>query len=220
MTDYLTILNALIAEAGGKQAAVAKHLGVNQSSISRWVNGGKIDVDNREKIMEMALDKGIVTDPLSSSPPDRNSIPEIDVIGGLGGGGIASAEVISTNGITFSKDVVRDHWRIPDWALARMGVKASHVAAFPVRGDSMEPTIDDGDIAFFDTRHRVPSPPGIYALADEFGGVVVKRLEVISRPGDELAQIQISSDNERHATRQLTLDEITIIGRFIGRFTT
>lgn len=220
MTDYMALLKALVENAGGKQTPVAERIGVNQSSISRWMNGGKIDADNREKIKQLASEVGLYSPMESAVPPDLNSIPEIDVIGGLGGGGIASAEVTSKNGITFSKDVVRDHWRIPDWALARMGVKASHVAAFPVRGDSMEPTIDDGDIAFFDTRHRVPSPPGIYALADEFGGVVVKRLEVISRPGEELIQIQISSDNERHATRQLTLDEIAIIGRFIGRFTT
>lgn len=83
----------------------------------------------------------------------------------------------------------------------------------------MTPTIEDGDVIFVDTRHRVPSPPGIYALADEFGGVVVKRLEVTSRPGDEMIRVQISSDNPRHSTRELTLDEIQIVGRYIGRFT-
>jgi phage repressor protein C with HTH and peptisase S24 domain len=83
----------------------------------------------------------------------------------------------------------------------------------------MTPTIEDGDVVFVDTRHRVPSPPGIYALADEFGGVVVKRLEVTSRPGDEMITVQISSDNPRHSTRELNLDEIQIVGRYIGRFT-
>jgi phage repressor protein C with HTH and peptisase S24 domain len=100
-----------------------------------------------------------------------------------------------------------------------MGVRPQHVAAFPSRGDSMTPTIEDGDVVFVDTRHRVPSPPGIYALADEFGGVVVKRLEVTSRPGDEMIKVQISSDNPRHTTRELNLDEIQIVGRYIGRFT-
>jgi hypothetical protein len=32
--------------------------------------------------------------------------------------------------------------------------------------------------------------------------------------------VRISSDNPRHITRELTLDEIQIIGRYIGRFTT
>jgi transcriptional regulator with XRE-family HTH domain len=146
-------------------------------------------------------------------------IPEIDLVAGLGGGGLSIVENTSKNGITFHKEAVRDHWRLPDWMLSRMNVRANHVAAFPSQGDSMTPTIDDGDVVFIDTRHRVPSPPGIYALADEFGGVIVKRLEVTSRPGDEIITVQISSDNPRHTTRELTLDEIQIIGRYIGRFT-
>lgn len=159
--------------------------------------------------------------PMSQKGTDGPSqdIPEIDLIAGLGGGGLAALEVSSQNGISFAREAVRDHWRLPDWMLGRMGVRPQHVAAFPSRGDSMTPTIDDGDVIFVDTRHRVPSPPGIYALADEFGGVVVKRLEVTSRPGDEMIKVQISSDNPRHMTRELTLDEIQIVGRYIGRFT-
>ncbi|MGO7779450.1 S24 family peptidase [Rhizobium ruizarguesonis] len=157
--------------------------------------------------------------PEPSEQPSGKDIPEIDLIAGLGGGGMAIVENTSRNGITFHKEAVRDHWRLPQWMLVRMGVQAPHVAAFPSRGDSMTPTIEDGDVVFIDTRHRVPSPPGVYALADEFGGVVVKRLEVTSSPGAETITVQISSDNPRHMTRILNLDEIQIIGRYIGRFT-
>lgn len=148
-----------------------------------------------------------------------NFIPEIDLVAGLGGGGLSTIEQTSHNGISFAKEAVRDHWRLPDWMLARMGVQAPHIACFPSQGDSMLPTIGDGDVVFVDTRHRVPSPPGIYALADEFGGVIVKRLEVTSRPGDDVITVQIASDNPRHGTRELTLGEIQIVGRYIGRFT-
>ena len=83
----------------------------------------------------------------------------------------------------------------------------------------MFPTIVDGDVVFADTRHQVPSPPGVYVLADQFGGVIIKRLEVISRPSDETVVVRISSDNSKHRDQELTLDEITIIGRYVGRFT-
>jgi phage repressor protein C with HTH and peptisase S24 domain len=146
-------------------------------------------------------------------------IPEIDLVAGLGGGGLAASEVTTQNGITFHQEVVRDHWRLPDWTLNRMNVRPQHVAAFPAQGDSMDPTIGDGDVVFIDTRHRVPSPPGIYALADQWGGVVVKRLEVTSRPGDEVVTVRVSSDNPKHNPSEFTLDEIQIIGRYIGRFT-
>jgi len=135
------------------------------------------------------------------------------------GGGLAALEVSSHNGITFAREVIRDHRRLPDWMLARFGIHASSLACFPAQGESMAPTIADGQVVFIDTRHRVPSPPGIYALSDEFGGVVLKRLEVISRPGDDDISLRISSDNPRHATRELLLSEIAIIGRYIGRFT-
>jgi len=59
----------------------------------------------------------------------------------------------------------------------------------------------------------------VYVLADQFGGVIVKRLEVISKPSDEDVLVRISSDNPKHTALELTLDEITIIGRYVGRFT-
>lgn len=148
------------------------------------------------------------------------SIPEIDLVAGLGGGGLATLENTTRNGITFARESIRDYWNLPDRVLGRLGLQPASTACFPVQGDSMHPTLCDGDVVFIDTRHRVPSPPGVYALADEFGGVVVKRLEVVSRPGEEPINVRVTSDNPRHSDRELTLDEIHIIGRYVGRFTT
>lgn len=150
----------------------------------------------------------------------RNQIPDIDLRGGLGGGGIAMVEqAAGANGITFAREVVRDFWRLPDWIAGRINARPQQVASFPVKGDSMAPTLDDGDAIFVDTSHRVPSPPGIYALADEFGEVIVKRLEVISKPSDDVVTVRVISDNQRHGPRELPLSEISIIGRYVGRFT-
>ncbi|MFC3163090.1 S24 family peptidase [Ciceribacter thiooxidans] len=146
-------------------------------------------------------------------------IPEIDLVAGLGGGGVATLEQSSENGVTFAREAIRDYWRLPEWLMNRLSIRHGALACFPAQGDSMAPTISDGDVVFIDTRHRVPSPPGIYALADEFGGVVVKRLEVTSRPGADVITVKISSDNPRHGERELTLDEIHILGRYLGRFT-
>lgn len=152
-----------------------------------------------------------------SSSADHSEIPEIDLVAGMGGGGLSSTSITSKNGITFSSENVRSSWVIPEWALQKMHVKANNVACFPCQGDSMEPSISDGDVVFIDTRHRVPSPPGIYALTDEFGGIVVKRLEVISGPKEELVRVRISSDNSRYLDKELNLDEIFIVGRYICR---
>lgn len=153
------------------------------------------------------------------APASSGTIDEIDVTAGLGGGGLSIIENTTENGITFHREAVRDVWRLPEWMLSRFNAQPQHIKAFPSRGDSMLPTINDGDVVFVDTRHRVPSPPGIYCLADEFGGVIVKRLEVISRPQEDPVMVRVSSDNTRHRDRELTLDEIQIIGMYVGRFT-
>lgn len=150
--------------------------------------------------------------------PD-GTIAQVDVTAGLGGGGITTIldGVQQVNGLTFSADAVSDYWRLPDQALARVGARPKNIAAVPCQGDSMSPTIADGDVVFIDLRHRVPSPPGVYALADEFGGIIIKRLEVIDTIDDD-ALVRVSSDNPRHSTRERRLSEIQIVGRYIGKF--
>ena len=149
--------------------------------------------------------------------PD-NTIPEIDVRAGMGGGGYMSGELVATDsyGNTYSAHPVADYWRIPAHALGRYNPQ--NIAVFPCQGDSMFPTINDGDFVFADITHKIPSPPGVYVLADEFGGIVVKRLEVVSSRGDDICIVRVISDNPHHSPRDLPLDELTIIGRYIGRF--
>jgi transcriptional regulator with XRE-family HTH domain len=200
-------------------------LGKNHAYVQQYIKRG-IPTELRPKDLQKLAELLDLEEELLGDEPHRKhvvpvveNIDEIDVTAGLGGGGLSIIENTTANGITFHKEAVRDVWRLPEWMLSRFNARPQHIKAFPSQGDSMLPTINDGDVVFIDTRHRVPSPPGVYALADEFGGVVIKRLEVISRPGDEMITVQISSDNPRHSTRTLTLDEIQIIGRYIGRFT-
>lgn len=204
---------------------LSEALGKNHAYVQQYIKRGipsELKEKDLRKLAELLdLEEELLGAPTSTPNKEEGegNIDEIDVTAGLGGGGLSIIENTTRNGITFHKEAVRDVWRLPEWMLSRFNARPQHIKAFPSQGDSMLPTIDDGDVVFVDTRHRVPSPPGIYALADEFGGVVVKRLEVVSRPGDEIITVQVSSDNPRHTTRTLTIDEIQIIGRYIGRFT-
>ncbi|GHA26541.1 hypothetical protein GCM10007989_22920 [Devosia pacifica] len=114
---------------------------------------------------------------------------------------------------------VTDYWRVPPVILMALGgVPPTNIALVPIQGDSMVPTLLDGDVAVIDTRHRLPSPDGIYALNDAFGGIVVKRLEVIANADDKFPMVQVISDNPKYEPRHLYLDEIQVVGRVLRKF--
>jgi hypothetical protein len=152
------------------------------------------------------------------TPEDGSA--QLDVTAGMGAGGltIVSDGVPGKHGMTFAAEHVRDYWRLPPQVLAALGLRAPDVTIIPVQGDSMETTLSEGDFVFVDTRHRIPSPDGVYALSDEFGGIVVKRLEMASGPRSEDPIVRIISDNPRHAPKERPLSDVYIIGRVLRRF--
>jgi transcriptional regulator with XRE-family HTH domain len=233
----------ILAVDGWTQARLAGEIGVSQPTVARWAKGADPEGPNRDKLRDIharvvkrpALVKSF--DPDAPDAPDRDdemtvgehtgaqgvpsgSIPQIDVTAGMGGGGITIVRdgVAGKGGMTFSAEVVRDFWRIPTEVLRSVGASPDFLAVLPVQGDSMQPTLHDGEWVVADTRHRWPSPDGIYALNDAFGGVVVKRLEVISKPSDEVQRVKVISDNARHAPKEWDFEELRIIGRVIWRF--
>jgi phage repressor protein C with HTH and peptisase S24 domain len=78
-------------------------------------------------------------------------------------------------------------------------------------GDSMAPTIMSGDRVIIDTGHKTPTPDGLYAIRDTFECIVVKRLQLIrsSRP----TRVKIISDNPNHATEEVPLSELEVVGK-------
>jgi phage repressor protein C with HTH and peptisase S24 domain len=79
-----------------------------------------------------------------------------------------------------------------------------------VEGDSMTPTLVDGDIVLVDTARKIPTPPGIFVLHDGMG-LVAKRLEHI--PQSDPPRVRIISDNSFYQPYECTADEVNIIGR-------
>ncbi len=82
-----------------------------------------------------------------------------------------------------------------------------------VEGDSMTPTLIDGDIVLVDTGRRPPSPPGIFVLHDDEGndsGLVAKRLEHILN--SDPPRVKIVSDNDSYAPYERLIEEMNIIG--------
>jgi transcriptional regulator with XRE-family HTH domain len=99
----------------------------------------------------------------------------------------------------------------PTFVREQLHSSAERLLVLGVSGDSMAPTITTGDRVIIDTGHKSPSPDGLYAVRDAFEGIVVKRLQLLrsARP----PRVKIISDNSNHATEEVPLNELEIVGK-------
>jgi phage repressor protein C with HTH and peptisase S24 domain len=77
----------------------------------------------------------------------------------------------------------------------------------------MAPTLTTGDRVIIDTGHKSPTPDGLYAIRDTFEGIVVKRLQMVRSA--QPARVKIISDNPNHATEEVQLSELEIVGKVL-----
>lgn len=146
---------------------------------------------------------------------------QLDVTAGMGAGGmtIVAPGIPGKSGMTFHAEVISDYWRVPPVILSSMGnAKPADITFIPCQGDSMAPTLVEGDVVVVDTRHGWPSPDGIYAILDQFGGIIVKRLELREAIGDGPVLVAVISDNPRHREKIMAVDEVKIVGRVLRKF--
>src|SRR5690606_8192901 len=126
--------------------------------------------------------------------------PSVEVKESMGGGKLDADEVEHGVHYQFRR------WWIPP----RLRAKQAKLRIMHGEGDSMMPTLHDGDVVLVDLARCMPTPPGIFVL---FGGMglVAKRLEHI--PNSEPPQVRIISDNTFYSPYERTAEEIRIIGR-------
>lgn len=127
------------------------------------------------------------------------AVPRLDIAASAGGGGFAGGEAPVAH---FGFD--------RDW-LRQLGVRAGALSLLRVRGDSMAPTLDDGDDILIDgddAGERLRD--GIYVLRRD-GSLLVKRL---ARGGGGM--VAILSDNPAYPDEGgVALNELALIGRVV-----
>ncbi len=137
-----------------------------------------------------------------SGAPDNQyvALPRLNVEVSAGGGAHVVTETAEEY-YYFRKSWIRD----------RLMTTVGNLRLLFVRGDSMEPTLHDGDIILADMARVEPHPPGIFVLFDGLG-LVVKRLEYIAT---EPGSVRILSDNPQYGAYERPLSEARIIGRVV-----
>lgn len=240
------ITSEILAIKGWTQVRIANEVGVTQPTVARWVKGQDPEGPSRDKLrdlharlmnkpeLEYSSEDPAAPDPIdpdradtvgehtdSSLPPGTS--PQLDVTGGMGAGGfVLTAEgVPGKSGMTFAAEHISGFWQLPNQVQAALAIKARDTVIIPVQGNSMAPTLIEGDFVFVDTRHRWPSPDGVYALADDFGGIIVKTLRLADSDQDDGPHIEIVSDNpdkDRYPPKLRRAEDLRIIGRVVRRF--
>ncbi|WP_346814880.1 S24 family peptidase [Aeromonas hydrophila] len=97
-----------------------------------------------------------------------------------------------------------------DW-LRREGFDPAKMAVIRAKGDSMEPTINDGDVILVRLKNGEAPRDGLYVLRLD-GGLFVKRLQF------DLGGVRIISDNPLYKSRDLNkseLAELDLVGRVV-----
>lgn len=98
-----------------------------------------------------------------------------------------------------------------DW-LVREGISPGDAMVVSVKGDSMAPTLCDGDLVMIDTRRRNPVGRKIYALVDADGQARVKRVERLPEA------LLLQSDNDDYPTELIPATDanrVRILGEVV-----
>lgn len=96
------------------------------------------------------------------------------------------------------------------WIRQKLRASHSQLRIMLVQGDSMAPTLFDGDAVLVDLSQTTPAPPGIFVMDDGMG-LVAKRLEHI--PNSDPPAVRVISDNKLYPEHECTADDIKIVGR-------
>lgn len=206
LADPRAALDTLVHRNGESYAALSRMLGRNAAYLQQYVKRGSPRVlPERERGM-LARYFGVPEARLGgpADPESLVGIVAIDVAATAGAGGLLA-------------DEARRHVRRFDADLLRvLGLDPRSASMIRVIGDSMEPTLFDGDEILVDGNNRaVGRTGGLYVLRRD-GGVMVKRLRREGRT------IVIASDNPAYpevAAGAGAGDDLRIIGRvaWLGR---
>ena len=200
----------LIMQQFGSVADLAKAVGVSDNAIYKWVSGrgqpGMSSLVNLAKaagvsVEWLATGQGSTKILLDHARTPENSIfystPSHALALPGAGAVLESAQVV---------DYLHFH---ENWFQRNFGLDAARAVLIEARGDSMAPTIDEGDLCLVDLGEGRFKHDGLYALRDGVD-LAVRRLQ---REPD--GSLMVLSDNPVYQPIRVAAGEITILGRVI-----
>ncbi|WP_106418195.1 LexA family transcriptional regulator [Salinicola tamaricis] len=196
---------------------IAAYFGISPTSVHNWRRRGSVPYDECVRLAIakkislgwLVLGDGDVADTslavnepaglyLSDSPPETKSVPLYDVEGAAGAGR------------SLEHETVVGHFPMTAELIAQLGLTDARLAGIRVRGDSMEPTLFDGDWTFINLNDTNWSLGGVF-LVWVSGELRIKRVQRLS--GGAMYLISDNTHYEKEMIPRSQMQEVAIIGR-------
>ncbi|NJC34324.1 phage repressor protein C with HTH and peptisase S24 domain [Sphingomonas jejuensis] len=215
--DPRQVLDRLIAERGEDYASLSRLIGRNAAYIQQFIKRGvprRLDEGDRATLARyLRVDEALLGAPQRSTArvaavgghwrgADLVAIPRLSVSAAAGAGAFDGEEGGEPAMLVE-----------PAW-LRSVAPGGRDVSIISVRGDSMTPTLDDGDDILVDRGDAGDRlRDGIYVLRRD-DMLIVKRVTLTKRSG----RFDVTSDNLAHNRwTDVGLDEIEVVGRVVWR---
>ena len=210
--DVRRELERLIRERGESYAALSQLLGRNAAYMHQFMTRGAprklSEQDRRTLARYFDVDEALLGGPTSDTRQDGSSmvrVPRLAVQASAGPGSLVDGEF-----------AIGAYWFDRAWLRQVSAAKPDELSIVTVAGDSMAPTLNDGDDVLVDRSTAAIRPrDGIYMLRRD-DTLMVKRLTLAPIS----STLTISSDNPAYPSyRDCPLDSVDILGRvvWIGR---
>ncbi|UDM63202.1 helix-turn-helix transcriptional regulator [Pseudoalteromonas piscicida] len=132
---------------------------------------------------EQPLDK-----PQGQLKDELTLIPKLDIEASAGMGSVIGHEEV-TEQFALNRR----------WLNSHLGVYSEKLAFVSIRGDSMQPTLLDGDMVLVDLSQNQPSKDAVYIIQTE-EGLMAKRVQ------QKHSQLKVISDNPDYPSWEITAD--------------
>lgn len=201
MIDPRIALDELVTASGVGYAALSRMIRRNDAYLQQYVKRGtpRILAERDRKLLAafFRVDEVVLGGSVSSAPVTV-PVRRLDIAASAGSGGLA-------------EDVRQLGSRYLDPGLLEsLGISPGHAAMLPAMGESMAPTIRDGDMMLVDERDRRVGTRGAVFVIRLDGTLMVKR---VARADGRLA---ITSDNPDYAPIPPRLPaEVDVLGRVV-----
>ena len=214
MTTLSERLTALMAEKGLSQAELARMIGVKQPSIFKILSGQTL---NPKNILEIAT--ALNVDPhwlktgegdpdpsyriVEASEPQNPNTVRIDIL---------DVEASAGNGAYLSpteQGLLSQEFDLTFFRQQFGRADAKHLKLITVKGDSMAPTLESGDLLYVDISENYFAADGLYVFTFD-GQTFIKRLQKVGK------EMLVISDNPTYKEWTFTQDDdVFIHGRVI-----